>query len=237
MIGSYGKRTAIAPPSDIDVIFKMPYSEYKRYDDYSGNGQSQLLQDIKNKLKTRYPTTSIRGDGPVVVINFNSYKIELIPAFILGDGYYLPHTRNGGSWERTEPKKEMDNIIQSNKRSEGNTVKLIKMIKAWKTCCNVPIKSLVIELTVINFLKSYEYYNKSTMYYDWMVRDYFDELIKNVNSSCIIPGTYENLPYGNKWESKAKTALNNAKKAIENEKYPYTATGDWKKIFGIRFKY
>ncbi|HHE64683.1 MAG TPA: hypothetical protein ENL09_01525 [Bacteroidetes bacterium] len=47
LVGSYGKNTAIAPPTDIDILFIMPYEVFDRYDSYSGNGQSQLLQDIK----------------------------------------------------------------------------------------------------------------------------------------------------------------------------------------------
>ena len=49
VIGSYLKDTAIAPPTDVDILFKMPYKEFIRYDSHKGNGQSQLLQDI-NKI-------------------------------------------------------------------------------------------------------------------------------------------------------------------------------------------
>lgn len=239
LTGSYGKRTAIAPPTDVDVIFKLPNSEKQRYDAYTYNGQSQLLQDIKNKLLEKYSSTSIRGDGPVVSINFSTYKIELIPSFNISGSYYVPVTRNGGGWEITEPQTEKKHVSDSNKRSDGNTVKLIKMIKAWKHECNVPIKSLVIELTAIKFLETWKYYNQSSVYYDWMIRDYFKELVNSSNQLCFIPGTYQILNCGNSWESKAKTAYNRAKKACEYEsKKSYDdATFEWKKIFGSRFYY
>jgi len=181
LVGSYGKNTAIAPPTDIDVLFCMPSSEFTRYDSYNGNGQSQLLQDIKNKLLVKYPSTSMRADGQVVMVNFVSYNLDVVPAFETQNGSYLiPNTTSGGSWKLTNPNAEMSSITESNQRSKGNTVKLIKMVKAWRYYCNVPIKSLVIELRAINFLKKWEHFDKSSVYYDWMAREFFRELLNYV---------------------------------------------------------
>ena len=41
--------------SDLDVIFDLPHDVLTKYDNYEGNGQSQLLQEVKNVLKERYP--------------------------------------------------------------------------------------------------------------------------------------------------------------------------------------
>jgi len=240
LVGSYGKRTAIAPPSDVDVLFKMPSTEYDRYNSYSGNGQSQLLQDIKNILLKKYPNTNMRGDGQVVMVNFVSYSIEVVPGFKLTNGhYYIPDTHDGGTWKEINPDFEKTSLSNSNSRSNGNTIKLIKMIKAWKYYCNVPIKSLVIELTAVKFLENWQYYDKSSVYYDWMIRDYFEKLVNSTNDWCFIPGTIEILNYGDSWESKAKTALNNAKKACdcEDDKDSFDASYEWRKIFGMRFEY
>jgi hypothetical protein len=240
LVGSYGKKTAIAPPTDIDVLFIMPCEEFDRYNSNTGNGQSQLLQDIKNILLEKYPDTYMRGDGQVVMVNFVSYNVEVIPGFLLENGnYYIPNTHFGGSWKEASPKSEMESLTNSNKRSNGNTIKLIKMIKAWKYYCNVPIKSLVIELRAINFLKKWEYYAESSTYYDWMIRDFLRKLLEYINGSCKIPGIDEEISYGDIWESKAKSALNRAEKACEFElKEDYiSATQEWKKIFGDRFEY
>ena len=243
LVGSYGKNTAIAPPTDIDVLFIMPYEEFDRYNSYSANGQSQLLQDVKNILLERYPDTYMRGEGQVVMVNFVSYNLEVIPGFLLKNGnYYISDTHFGGSWKETSPKSEMENITISNKRSKGNTIKLIKLIKTWKYNCKVSIKSFVIELGAVNFLKMWKYYDKSSVYYDWMIRDFFRELLEYVNDSCEIPGINEKISYGDEWESKARTALTIAEKACafesekDNKEYR-SATQEWKKIFGDRFEY
>lgn len=237
LAGSYGKRTAIAPPTDVDVLFKMPFSEFERYDSYSGNGQSQLLQDIKRVLLNRYPNTTIRGDGQVVMINFTSYYVELVPTFDLARTLYIPDTNNGGKWKKIDLQTEMENLTYSNKRSRGNTIKLIKMMKAWKNYCSVPIKSLVIELTVIDFLRYWEHYDKSSVYYDWMIRDYLTYLLTKVNGSCTIPGLSETLDYGYKWEFEAKRALDNINEAIDLDQrnLNYLVSDKLRKIFGSRF--
>jgi len=240
LVGSYGKNTAIAPPSYVDILFILPSSEFTKYSSLQGNGQSQLLQVIKIKLLEKYPSTTMRADGQVVMVNFVSYNIEVVPSFTGQNGnYIIPNTSSGGSWKFTNPNAEMDQISQSNKKTNGNTVKLIKLIKAWKYYCNVPIKSLVIELRAINFLNKWIYYDKSSIYYDWMVRDFLKELLEFKNHECQIPGINEKIVYGDEWESKAKTALINAERAckLESEEKEDSATFEWKKIFGDRFYY
>lgn len=67
-VGSYGRGTAI-DTSDIDILVELPEDEYNRYDSIKGNGQSRLLQAIKNAILQTYPKSDIHADGQVVVIN------------------------------------------------------------------------------------------------------------------------------------------------------------------------
>ncbi|MAS36101.1 MAG: nucleotidyltransferase [Anaerolineaceae bacterium] len=240
LVGSYGKNTAIAPPSDIDILFELPLDQYSRYENYAYNGQSQLLQDIKKVLEKTYPRTAIRADGQIVLVPFTTYSIEVLPAFKRASGgYYYPDTHNGGSWKITDPKAEIDLIRASNKRSNGNTIKLIKMLKAWKQYCNVPIKSLVLELRSINFLENWEYYDKPSVYHDWMIRDFFARLIEFQNGNCPMPGTGETIWYGDAWLSKAETALKRSQTAceLESQESYALATIEWQKLFGNRYPY
>lgn len=66
-VGSYGRGTAIST-SDIDILIELPRFEYYHYDRLKGNGQSRLLQAVKNCILIPYPRSSIHGDGQVVVI-------------------------------------------------------------------------------------------------------------------------------------------------------------------------
>jgi hypothetical protein len=238
LVGSYGKNTAIAPPSDIDILFEMPSHLFAKYDEVSYNGQSQLLQDVKAVLKKTYPNTDIRGDGQIVDVPFVTYKVEVLPAFKRTTGaYFYPDTHGGGSWKTTDPRAEKKHLRESNKRSAGNTIKLIKMMKAWKRYCNVPIKSLALELEAVRFLTSWEYYDKSEVYFDWLTRDFFRHLLSCVNGGSVIPGITEFCPYGSAWQSKVESALARSIKACEYEsaEEETLATLEWKKIYGDRF--
>ncbi|KAB7887608.1 SMODS domain-containing nucleotidyltransferase [Poseidonibacter ostreae] len=86
LFGSYKKKTNIRPitaQQDVDVIFIMPDSEFGKYDNYESNGQSALLQKVKDVLSTTYSTTNtIKGWGKVVLVKFaeNKHNVEVLPA-------------------------------------------------------------------------------------------------------------------------------------------------------------
>ncbi len=240
LIGSYGKRTNIRPARDVDVIFMLPASEYKQStNDY--NYQSSLLQKIKRILEEKYPDTDICGDGPVVVVNFsNNHFIEVVPAIELtNDKFYIPSTSSGGYWKLDDPRALYRFINDSDNNTNGNTRNLIRMIKKWQDSCNVPVKSLVIEIRAVLFLIDYEYKDKGSTYYDWMIRDYFKQLIEKTNNTYILPGLTEKIYYGDAWKSKAKTAYARAIKACqyESDKEETLAAEEWKKIFGEDYWY
>jgi SMODS domain-containing protein len=92
-VGSWGKGTQVRPPRDSDVLFILPDNDFYRFEQRAGNRQSQLLQEVKEVLVDKYPTTRMRGDGQIVVVAFNTYQIEVVPAFKrLGGGYFICDT-------------------------------------------------------------------------------------------------------------------------------------------------
>lgn len=241
LIGSYGKGTAVRPPRDVDILFLLPKSVYDQYDAYTGNAQSQLLQAVRKVLLEKYPATGIRGDGQVVVVPFtNGHSVELLPGWrTTKDQFLVPNTHDGGHWQVVDHDAEIAQVKNSNDRSNGNTRKLIKMLKAWQRECSVPIGSLVLELRSVNFLREWEHFDKSATYYDWMIRDFFAELIKYENGTCKMPGTDEKIAYGDEWLSKAESALKRAKKACqyESEEKERSAAEEWRKIFGSQYEF
>ena len=40
IVGSIGRTTAINGVNDLDILFDLPYSVYRKYDNYESNGQS-----------------------------------------------------------------------------------------------------------------------------------------------------------------------------------------------------
>jgi hypothetical protein len=244
LVGSYGKNTAVRPPTDVDILFIMPIHLFNGYHTSFWNGQSQLLQDVKNVLLKTYSRTDISGDGQVVVVSFvNSFGVEIVPVFHSGGsaGVFLtPDTHSGGSWKVTNPDAEKRHISASNTNSKGNTVHLVKMLKVWKRYCSVPISSLGLELLAVPFINQWRYRGNSPLYYDLMMRDFFEYMLTRQKSGEFIPGISEYYEFGDAWESRAQTALGRAKKACEYEPKDdlvsdLLANVEWKKIFGDFF--
>ena len=132
-VGSYGRGTAVST-SDIDILVQLPSEYYDKYNGISGNGQSRLLQAVKNSILESYPRTDVSGDGQVVVCNFkDGIILEVLPAFKTTAGRFLfPNTHNGGAWESTDPKAEQDAMLEKNRSSNGllfDTCKHIRCIR------------------------------------------------------------------------------------------------------------
>ena len=88
-IGSYGRDTEIRGASDVDLLARLPSSLFTQYDSYIGNGQSALLQAIRDSIRKTYSSTDVGGDGQVVVVRFSDgIKFEVVPAFVRTDGSY-----------------------------------------------------------------------------------------------------------------------------------------------------
>ncbi|HMK37657.1 MAG TPA: hypothetical protein VK463_21470 [Desulfomonilaceae bacterium] len=237
-VGSWGKGTEIRPPRDIDLLFILPDIVYYRYQRVSWNRQSRLLQDVKSVLEKTYSRTQLRGDGQVVVVPFDSYGIELVPAFALRDGRFLIcNTHSGGSYKIIDPVTEIQSIEQSNSGTSGNTRDLIRMIKRWQEYCNVPLKSFWIELLCKEFLETWVHAGKGYIWYDWMVRDFLAHIITRPFAWMFAPGTREFVFFGEAWKSKAFTAYWRAERACNYDyrKLSVSAAEEWQRVFGSDF--
>ena len=85
-VGSYGRGTAI-DTSDIDILMSLPESYYNQFNSVYGNGQSRLLQAVRQAILVPYPRSEVRADGQVVKINFSDGMFfEILPAFRNWDG-------------------------------------------------------------------------------------------------------------------------------------------------------
>lgn len=240
-VGSYGRETANGTVSDIDMLMILPYDTYVRYNNYQSNGQSQLLQDVKNAITGHYSTTKKKGDGQVVDVWFSDgMSFEVVPCFTNKDGSYtFPDSNNGGRWVVTNPQPEIDYIAKADAACNNNLRNLCRMVRAWKEQNNVPIKSCLIDTLVCRFLESWEHRDKSYLYYDWMSRDFFKFLSEQEEGKTLwrMVGSQQWIYNPDNFRNKAKKAYELALEAIEadNKKYEWTRNNKWREIYGNRF--
>lgn len=235
LIGSWGKDTRVRPPRDVDLYFVLPHSVYQKFENYSGNKQSALLQEVKGVLQATYSSTDMSGDGQVVLVKFNTINIEVVPVFLLTNGrYWVPHTHDGGFYKEADPNAELASISAADIVYNLNVRRLVRMLKAWQWWCDVPIKSFYIEILVPDFLQGCLWSKNDYFWYDWLLRDFFTFLKTKKNLIIFAPGTYELLYLGEDWFSKCETAEARAIKACDYERDDHVALAgeEWQKIFG-----
>lgn len=240
-VGSFGRDTEISG-SDIDILVELPESTYTRFNNYQGNGQSALLQEVKKVIEKTYSKSSLKGDGQIISFPFDDgISFEILPAFLNIDKktFTFANSNNGGSWKVTNPRDEIASINSLNKTCNGNLKNLCRMIRAWKIHNNVNISGILIDIMAYSFLEKWEYRDKSTTYYDWMTRDFFKYLsqIDKCKSEWNTMGSGRKIVDGGYFQYKAQQAYNTALEAItcEGKEDNSTANQKWREIYGTKF--
>lgn len=225
---SYKNKTNITPfteDQDVDVLFKIPKETYDKYNSYSGNWQSALLQEIRKiLLNSKYSLSEKpKAWGKIILIKTSDWKhnVELLPAFEKEDkSFLIPNTEDWWTWDLFDPRKDIEIFKESNKETNWLTASLIRMVKSWRNNNSTLIlKSYQIEKYVINFLENYAFLEKQKIE---IVYNFFEYLKKNCNKDQ---------------EIFVLSAISNLKKAfnfIDNNKEKEALEEIWK-IFWSKF--
>lgn len=235
-VGSYGRKTAIRGISDLDMLYIMPAATWDKYKD---GGQSRLLRDTADAISARYPTTTVKVDRLVVQVLYTNFQVEVQPVFQNQDGssFTYPDTYNGGKWKVTKPREELAAMADTDAAKNKNLRRLCRMARAWKNKHGVEMGGLLIDTLAHRFLTSTTHYDdKSYLYYDLMVRDFFNYLanLDPAQAEYGALGSGQRVKVKKRFQAKAKKAHRLAIQAIEAEDQPYR-NDRWRKIFGRPF--
>lgn len=241
-VGSYGRDTAANGVSDLDVAFTLPNSVYHQYNGHAGNGQSALLQAVRTSIGRTYSTSYVGGDGQVVAVNFtDGIRFEFLPVFLNKDEktFTFADSNNGGSWKVCDPRGEMSAFAARDILANGNLKAVSRMARIWRDKHGVPLSGMLIDTLAYQFINFWEYKDKSFMYHDWLVRDFFLYL-SNVDRSqnyWRAPGSGSYVWKTGNFQTPAATAYSLALSAIDHEanSRPLTARNKWREIFGSTY--
>lgn len=212
-VGSYGRNTAI-DTSDIDILIELPSNLFDRYNNLSGNGQSRLLQAVRNAILTSYPRSDVRADGQVIKIAFSDeIRFEIAPAFksIYG-GYKYPDTNNGGNWRSTNPKDEQDAMSERNRRSNGllyDTCKHIRYIRD-NYFSSYHLSGIVIDSFVYTAIGNWRWLNSGESStspsgtYEQVLLDYYNQHGISYGMSIYAPGSNDTVSTVSSYECLGK---------------------------------
>jgi len=237
LTGSYRRSTMIAPLKDADIdIFVVLDASYFKQD-----GQSWLLDKVKETLKKKYPSTpKISRNGQAVTITFTDFVVDVVPAFNRKGGGYLIADSVNKRWIATDPKKHVEIWSAANTSHEGDLVPLIKMIKAWNMQHSTLLRSFHLEAMIMGILT-----NVNVNDYPSGARFVFDKARQAVKGATYDPSGYGgNLAdYLNTQQkindvvSRLEAACNRAVEAESLDKQGKTslAVEKWRMIFGNYF--
>lgn len=237
-VGSYGRYTGIKGISDLDMLYIMPNSLWETYEDKPGN----LLSDVKEALRDRYPKTKMRKDNLVVVVDFSDFKIEVQPVFEIQEEYNTeacykyPTTQNGGEYKITKPKHEQKAMTEF-KADHGTHHRLLcKMLRAWKDNVGLPMGGLLIDTLAYRFCTSHPEFDKCGYDSFGRLTTEFFEYLKDepTKESYHALGSKQKVKVKHAFQAKAKKTYKecvNAQKAnTEKKRHEH-----WRNVFGKNF--
>ena len=237
--GSFGNGTSISGYSDVDYFAVIPNKNLKA-------NSTTTLQEVRDVLATRFPTTSVRVSCPAVVVPFGTdakESTEVTPADYIkqnADGYNIydiPDCSDG--WMRSSPGAHNAYVREVNEDLSNKVKPLIRFIKAWKYYRNVPISSFYLELRVTKYAE-----NQSWITYSKNVKgvlSYLDSIdLANMQDPKGISGYIKPCSTDAQLEdakSKLSTALTRAQNACdaEDESETKTAFDWWNLLYNYNF--
>lgn len=231
MVGSYGRHTAIRGISDLDLIFILPASDREKYD--KEGGASKVLSRTRLAIQARYPTTVVRVDRLVVVVEFHNFMFEVQPVFENADSSFSYPDTASDTWKVTKPREEIAAMSDEDDLAGGNLRRLCRFTRAWKNRHGVVMGGLVIDTLAHNFIrKNTTYRTAKSGTYDLMVRDFFLFLSEEEDHEFYSAlGSRQRVRVKKKFQRKAKKAHHLCLEAIgaEGQKNAYKK---WRAVFG-----
>jgi hypothetical protein len=240
-VGSYGRDTAAKGISDLDIGFRLPYENYVKYNAYQSNGQSALLQAVRNSLLNTYNSSKVGGDGQVVVITFSdAITFEILPYFENKDETWIfPDSKGGGSWKTCNPRAEIAAIQTRNLSVNHNLKALCRMMRVWRDHNDVPMSGALIDALAYQFIENWPHRAHSYGYHDYMARDFLKYLydLDRDKTYWRMPGSGSYVYKTGVFWAKALTDYNIAVDAcaLQSDDKAAQRRAKWRSVFGSTF--
>ncbi len=231
MQGSYKMRTVIRISDDTCDIDDGVYFKDNPDNESCTTIQSWVFDAVKNI------TNDVRHRNKCITVNYaNDYNIDL-PVYLFNeekDIHPLLAVKNK-DWRMDDP-KEMMTAFNKEKNGNDQLVRMIRYLKAWgdNKGSFMPCGLAMTVLAMNNYQKN----DRDDISLKYTLIEIENDL-KN-NFSCIVPAVpnddlFEAYEYENKFMNLLKEFIDDAKKAIDEEKNQEKASLFWRKHLGDRF--
>lgn len=140
--GSYKRGTAIYPLDDVDIIFVIDPSQWRRpfslartilFGSSTYPPPASVLESFANAIRYRYRDSSVHRQRRSVCLRLYHLDIDVVPAIQDGKDpkrIRIPD-RGATEWIVSSPLEHSENATRANKFQDGKFKPLVKLLKHW----------------------------------------------------------------------------------------------------------
>ncbi len=122
--GSVAKHTYVDGLSDVDALVILNKTELK------DASPADVLNYFANRLRERFPNTTITSGHLAVTVAFGDVELQLLPALKSSQGVRIPK-EDGGDWSPIiRPDRFADKLTEINRKCGGKVIPTIKLAKS-----------------------------------------------------------------------------------------------------------
>ena len=225
--GAVGKRTSVAPITEVDVLYLLPTK-------LTAQKAGDALKIVWAVLTNRFDGVTIAETG--VLVPRGALWVKVLPCREYEGAYLIPGTptlSRATGWSITNPVAEAATLRLSDSLYGGRPRLLMTALKVWRLQAAVPVSSFVLELLVQEFYagapRPYELERALIDFWAWARQ--------RPRGAIKPPGGQTEIEVGEEWHGKAKAAYWRATLADHHIKAGKVAeaAAEWRQVLGEAF--
>lgn len=224
VIGSIGKRTAIRPLANVDMVYLL------RDPGLIENGLSQIERILRHGMPGIVPLPSDNGlKLPLEDLTVCVFLAKERPrgfAFWTTEGFVDSH-----------PAAEITALRLSDSLSGGRTTGLLTLLKSWAATESVPLPSFALELLAREFMSDNVGVHLGGVHWPEILSDFFAWIRQRETGAIDRPGTNVKLSVEPLWQKQAEAAYWRCvlAKRLAGEGDPLAELAEWQRLLGPAF--
>jgi predicted nucleotidyltransferase len=215
VFGSYRRKTILPrfmdERSDVDymVVFSDPNFQPQTY-----------LDRLRRFVEKRYPRTLIKQDHPVIRLDLNHIRFELVPAIRARGSLWIPAKASSyESWIETDPNDFIINLTRKNQEHSNRIKPLVRLVKYWNASSGYPFESFELEKSVVECSYAGDFFTAPPS----NLRDYFYRFMGEMDR------WWNDAQWKNDVVSRAQQVIKTSNR-LESDDEPEAAIMELKKI-------
>ena len=228
IVGSVGKRTALAPIHSVDVLYLLP-SKLRI------SRAADAHKVIHAGLCDQFEHFEFSGDELSVSVSAKSLRVRVIPALEIGAGYKIPGPvtlQHASGWRIANPISEAATLSLSDSLNTGTTRGLLTVMKSWKEAVGAQIPTLALEVLIQDYFATQK--RMPSLPADFKAFVAWGR--SKTPGTITAPGGQTSIHVDDSWHGCAKAAYWRATLAEQSMSHePQKTALEWRYLLGVAF--